>query len=496
MKTLHIKHIVAFIYKFLLVIIGFCIFYLLFQSINSGGYSVYAIPLNPKILLIGAFIYLGILFLISYIIKFLSNTTILTLSIIILVGILIGLIFGGSFFRFSYTYDIDYLHTTAWEIAIGKGKLSTLWYLERYPHQLNPAQFLSVFYTIGNFFGIKNYLQLGYFISYIFIWLSALFAWLSIKKMLNNQYAFIFLIAFLLNPIFYMYASYCYTDILCMPFIYGMIYILTIENKITVFSKSNYLLLILSGFIGCCGFFMRATNGIPVIAVLIFLILKKSNHKFNKIVSFTFGLCIAFSLWSGINHITDSGLNPEAKYPLEHWIAMGTDATNNGRYSVDAERFTHSFDTYNDKVLNGRDKIHEHISNIGFKGMGSLILTKLTILWTDGTNNMRAYFHEKSYLGNLNKYVIGDKRVLVRYFYQFVRIALFMGMIIGLIFEFKKTELNEESTLWISFFGVCLFYAFWEVMNRYSIPFIPMLIMLQAIGIGRIMGYKSHPPIA
>jgi hypothetical protein len=493
-------------YKILLVLIGICVFYILLQGINGTDFSPYTkTPLNSRILILGSFIYMGLLFLVSYIVKFLNKKICLIISSIFLIAIFIGLIVGGHIFRIEYSYDIHYLHTTASEIASGKKIISTLWYFDRYPHQWHAALFLSVFYSIGNFFGLRDSYQLVYFISYIFVWFSALFSWLSIRKVLGEQYAVLFLFAFLVNPILYMYASYCYTDVLCMPFMYSMIYIAITSNKTfsneanvirknyisTYRSSRSYLFLVLSGFLAGFGFFIRATNIIPAIAILILLLLNKDyEKKLKKIVSFIFGICIIWGLLSSISHLTDPGLNKDAAYPIEHWIAMGTDDTNNGRYSVESEKFTHSFEKYDEKVLNTRLRIWEHIDDIGFKGMTKLISRKMIILWTDGTNDMRAYFQKKNYRGNMVEYVIGDKQIILRYFYQFARLVLLMAMLITLLYELKKTELDEEAALWISFFGVCLFYSFWEVMSRYSMSFIPMLIMLEVIGIGRVFRYR------
>lgn len=508
MRVFHIEYIVQVLYKILLVAIGGVLLYLLFQSINGANLRLYVqVQLSPVVLLIGTSIYMGALFLVSYIMKFLSKKAIMILSIVFLVAILVGLIWGGHVFRMKYFYDIEYLHTTASEIATGKTEISTLWYLERYPHQWHAALFLSVFYAIGHFFGLETYLQFGYIMSYIFIWLSAFFSWLSIRRILNDRQAAVFLFAFFVNPIFYMYASYCYTDTLCMPFIYAMIYFIIVgntktasDNTVTIETDDirihhrirSLLFLGLAGFIGCFGFYIRATNGIPIIAALLFLLLQKEHmDKLKKIMSFTIGICIAMGLWNGISHVTDPGLNPEAAYPIEHWIVMGTDAEHNGLYSVEAEKFTHSFETHEGKVLNDRNKMFKQLGEIGPKGMGQLILRKLTILWTDGTNDMKSYFSEQSYLGSMDEYVIGHKQLKLRYLYQFVRAALILSMLIALILELKKKAMDVDAVLWISFFGVCLFYVFWEVMSRYSMSFIPMLIMLQAVGIGKMMKYEK-----
>lgn len=504
MKLFKIDNIFIFLYKILLAIIGSIIVYIMFKSSSSGYFSWYIkSPLNFVILLIGCIAHLGLLVLLSYTIKFLSEKTLTILSIMLLSLIFVALIVGGSIFRIEYSYDIKYLHTTAYEFVMGKGEeISTLWYLNRYPHQWNASIVLSVFYAIGNFFSLES--NLIYVASYLLVWFAAFFSWLSIRKMLNARYALLFLFAFFLHPIFYMYAAYFYTDNLSMPFIYAMMYIAISGNEILSNNRRidkkhtnkykvirGYLYILLSGVVGSIGFFVRATSGIPAIAILLLLVVYKPNYNnFKKAVSFLLGIGISLLLLTYIGHVTNPGLDKEGAFPAEHWVAMGTDSSFDGRYYMEAEKFTYSFKTHDAKVINNRKRILEHVHANGIKGSGKLILRKMVILWGDGTNDMEAYFNERNYLGSLSEFAIKDKTVLVKYVYQFVRLSLFTAVLIALFFEWKKKELDLQAVLWISFFGLCLFYGFWEVMSRYSITFIPMLIMLQSIGIGRLMKYK------
>lgn len=130
---------------------------------------------------------------------------------------------------------------------ISEGSLTiTGSYFSKYTNQIPLLIFVYGFTKIGSIFGCTNVLLMGTIFNAIFMSITAYFIYLIGKELKGPKTGLLALIFMVINPIFYLYTSYFYTDTLCMPFAVIGLYLIIKSIKVNN-TRNKIILGILSG---------------------------------------------------------------------------------------------------------------------------------------------------------------------------------------------------------------------------------------------------------
>lgn len=477
-----VNKLLDYSYKFILIftIVGFAIALIgaIFFYVNrSHNY------LNPLILIIGSFLYICLIYkLYKFILKFDSKKRkILIISLLCLQFILLFL----STFIINSIPKVDLIHIlTGINSLNNSGVIVNSDYFSVYP---NNKFILLLLYNINKISPSNINLLFGLFSSFCIV-ITSFFTYKTVKEISDEPKALISLFICVFSPIFYLYVSYIYTDILMLPFASILIY-LTILLKNNLNHKNRMIFCILTGIVAVIAYKIRAVAIFVVIAYFVYLIF---NKKIKVLIKDALLIFISgFLILSGINILEKNifvDIDKSKEFPMTHWIMMGVNAENNGYYSQDDYNFTASFDDINDKKDANMKVIKERISNQGIIGNTELLVKKIVSVWSKGDYSYQKYLELVKDYNSSYKYLLEDKNIIINYLLQFSKIAILFLCIVSLLILLKN---NKKSIVAILLFGSLLFYLIWEVCPRYGLSFLPFMIILTSYSYDKL-DINSH----
>ena len=290
----------------------------------------------------------------------------------------------------------------------------------------------------------------------------------------TQKQAFLTLLLCLSFTPYWMYLPIAYTDIFSMPF-FVFILLFAVQYQ----QKQSIPLLIGIGALGAIGYYFKGTPIIAVIAATIYLIFALPNIK-SKARSL---LCIipvflitALLVGCFINKLpfySDEERNLY-KYPVTHWIYMGL--VDNGRWNANVVGMTNACPDYNTKREFTVSAIKETLSDYGAEGVFWHVTQKeALVMFNKGTLNaeicvLRTPVHERFVSSMLDSDSVFNS--IYQYYSQGYFRLLLLLFIFGIAIRLKKfftppIVLHPIDLLYLTAFGVFLFYAFWEVDSRY-----------------------------
>lgn len=467
-----LNNILNFSYNTLLVFTIICF------SISLIGATFFCVNrsynyLNPLILILGSIIYL---LLIIKLYKFVINLDdkykkIICAILLILQAILLLV----SSFIISSVPTVDLVHILTGINSLNhEGILINNEYFSVYP---NNRFLLVILYNIQKI--NPNYSHtLFSFVSSLSITIMSFFTYKTVKKISNNiNKGLICLFVCVFSPIFYLYVSYYYTDILMLPFASILLYLI-INNDCNNSFKKDIIYSLLIGVVSVLGYKIRAVSIFLLIAYFVYLIFMK---KIKKLLRTGIPIIIAAILTLFcLNKLEDNffkEIDKNKEFPMTHWVMMGLNEEHSGYYSQDDYNLSSSAFDVNERIDLNILEIKNRLSDLGPIGLIKLFCSKLVTVWGKGD-----YSYQK-YLGLVNdynvsyKYLIEDKNIVINYLLQISKIGILVLVIISLI---KLLKENKKSMLAISIFGATLFYLIWEVCPRYGLSFLPWLIILSS----------------
>ncbi len=342
-----------------------------------------------------------------------------------------------------------------------------------------------VLYWVFRFFrglGLENYRLAGGIFHVVLLFFIYVAAYLILKRIADIQTVAAVMFILLLNPAFYAYASYYYTDTVSLFFtITGaclMLYVLELHPERQLIS---FILSILSGFLIGLAVQIRVTSIFLVIASAICAMVKGYWRKLAAHgAPFLGGFLLFMMLWSRLYayHVdfdtSDSGIT------VEHFLMMGS--RGRGTYSAEDVKFTRSFRTHEERAANNWRVYKQRICRNGFLGNLRLAFTKEAIVWGIGS---RGYSQYTRYVVDKNAcyhWITGEKSACFRAYMQAYNIILFFVILRGLLITRKKSRM-DMLILSVYWGGALVFYLFWEAHARHSVSFLPFLTMLAVPGI-------------
>lgn len=464
------NNIFKFIYKFLLI---FTI--IIFSIALFGGIFFYENRsfdrFNPIPIVIGIIIYI---FLIFKIIKFISKLNekqkkYITIGLIV-VHFLLLLI---SAFLISSIPQVDLIH-----ILKGINSLNstnTLFNSEYFSVYPNNQFLLLMLYNLQKLSPANGEVIFKIFSS-LCITIAAIFTYKSIKKVFDQDKALTSLIIWVTSPIFYLYVSYYYTDILMLPFA-SILFYLIILLKDETSQKKSLIYSLLVGIIAIIGYKIRAVSIFLLIAYFVYLVLTKNFKNIIKQfipIILTAGLTIiSISIWD--NQVFNNNIDKDKEFPLTHWIMMGLNPENDGYYNQDDYDLSFRAQNKEERTKLNIEVIKSRLSSTTPLQMLKLFNTKINTIWAKGDYSYQKYLALVDNYNYSYHYLLEDKNIILNYALQIIKLSILVLSIFALIALYKTKKI---SIIAIALFGASLFYLIWEVCPRYGLSFLPWLIIL------------------
>ena len=473
-------------YKLVLALLLIFMIYVTYSSI----FNIYtpSYDFKPIILIIGTIVILSLFITLKHFIDKISEKTCNVLVLIISLIFFILLLIVGNSIKSNPTADLSNIIKEVKVMLQNGGKVEDTWYFSMYSNQV---PLLTLIYFITK---IKNIFLVGEFESFLIVihavslTITAVLTYLSVKKISDYKSGLLTLIFFVINPVMYIYASYYYTDTLCMPFVMMGIYLYIsgVKGK-----KNNNIILslIFSGIAFAISIKIRVVCAILVIGLVIGLFLSNEKYKkiIIKIVYLIIGIVIGVLICKGVESRIDFKEQDNYKFPIYHWIMLGSNQKNDGRFSIEDWNYTNSKSTYEEKKNADKEKIIQRYKEIWDNGLISFLKTKLRVVWTNGTYNYHINIVNVENKNMIYDYTIGNKSIFLHYYMQILKIVILVLFLCEIITRFKQKEIDFfYSGINISIFGAFIFYLMWEVMTKYSLSFLPWMFLAFHIGINSI----------
>lgn len=472
----------------MLLIWGFITYSSIFNVYQIRGF--YGKPVLPLLIVLGIIVLLLMLVMIYKKIEN-YNEKIHNKIALIIIGIsFIVLLCFSLTYQAITTYDLSHIvdqvkmllnnHTH----IVGDNN-----YFSVYPNQIPLFVFVYFMSLLATIIKVdpNNFMII---INCILIALSFGFTYKILKKLFDSRIALIGLILLVLCPDFYLYASYYYTDILCIPFsIIGYYCLIMLDYEPR---KRGYLYGLIAGIMFAIGCKLRVVSVFLLIAFIIDVILKNNiKNSIKKIVPVMISFIVLVSLYSKVLEPYFK-INIDDKYtlPFTHWIMMGANTNTDGGYDSSDINLTLSYDN---KIKGNINEINNRIKNQDLL----FVSNKIRRVWSSGEYDSLHKYQNVSKIDNTYNLLIGEGSIVIRYFQQILKATIYLLFLITIgsqLLSKNKYEDSKVSNLIISVFGAFIFYLFWEALSRYSFSFLPWIVIGSSTsikGIEQILKYKT-----
>ena len=437
--------------------------------------------LSPIIVILGTIIAFFLFKFIYKQIKKLSSKKIKIIAIIISILFFIGLLLVGLLLPISSVTDLSHIIEYVNRMFSLDSLTITGSYFSKYTNQVPLLIFAYFFTKIGSIFGCTNVVLMGTIFNALFMSIMAFFIYLTGKELKDEKTGLLALIFTVINPIFYLYSSFFYTDTLCMPFAVIGLY-LAIKCIKTDSIKKKILFGILSGLIFFIGLKVRIVVVILLIAILaLILINKEIKHKLKIYFVLLIGLVVGLLGFKVAYSFFDINLNPNEAFPITHWLMMGLNEEHTGGYNGRDHDLTFNEKTYEEKKEANIEEIKTRLKELGPIGLIKLEGAKIARTWSSGNYGVYAKLNNTSDGVGIYEYLggYGNTNIFLKYSLQILKTYISFMILLGLVTRFRKKSdtYHYEDIIYIALFGAILFYILWESAQRYSLSFLPWMII-------------------
>ena len=310
---------------------------------------------------------------------------------------------------------------------------------------------------------------------------SNVMGWRLVSRFVSERTGTKALFLLTINPVLYFYTFWVYSATLSIPFLLGIMYlgmgIYRADTGKKVLRDSIGI-----GIFAGISYYVRPTSLIPFIALVclgILLVIK--DHRAVKKVLLSFAavfMCILLcsKVVTGINESVFSQVSDKA-FPVTHWVMMSSHG--DGTVSAEDEEFTMSFDTKEEKTAATIQAAKENYKTLGIKGTLKLWYHKIGVTFGDGFSQIRSRLIVDENMGEIQEWISGryaDWLALYCDAFRIVTLFLILWNLLVRIYHKAYDPLLLLAAL--TFVGGLLFYCLWEVKASYSIPFVPVMVLL------------------
>lgn len=468
----------------LLVIFGYISYCTVFNIYRP------AIEMKPIVIMIGVIVLILLMIKLYSKFKPLSKRQTCIIASILLAIFFIGMCVIGNLVTSIPSFDLSSIIREENIMLKNGGKFVSEAYFARYTNQSPVAILIYFFYKLGATLGISacNLKRFMIIINSLFVTITALFTFLSVKKIYTDKAGLLALLFFVINPIFYVYSSYFYTDTLCMPFASIAIYLFIIATKTEATMFKQVLIFMLAGAVLGLGFEIRVVLGILLIGMALAMIINRplTRKKFLSISLLIIGFVIGIVIYFFVSQPFGILKNKNLEYPIVHWVMFALNEKSDGKFNADDFSYTHKYSSIDEKKEADLKRIKKRLDDMGISGWISLAKKKIAVNWSNGDYDYISKMENVEEVNKLYEYVAGNKKIFLLYLLQIFKATLMIAFTCSILEQLRKRENTCDTIIYISIFGAVLFYFIWEVSSRYSLCFIPWMTIVFVPGLEKI----------
>lgn len=481
MKTFCIKAIAAICSAFFGIALLFTVF--------KGPGTVGNWKTSPLATVIGMLTLLGVLLLLlRHLPRQAKRMRQLGFVMFVLIGV--GLIATCCLISAPFSTDLRYCHSAAMSL-VETGSINLKAYLAKYEHQQPLTLLLALLYKIALSLGVTNTVAVGEGFHIVCILCSALCAAWIASRLFSRRTGLLTLCLFALSPIFYLYAPRFYNDLPACAFaLLAAVCVLQGDDHKGVRALVFYAA---SGLLLCVAIQLRATMAILLIAYVIALPFAKGVRRSLAILApvlsgLVIGLLI-FSLLLARFGVSDDAL----RFPLTHWLMLGSNLNTFGTYNAANHNATYAVTGVAQKTALNLSVIAAQLGEMSIIDLITLLLKKLTIVWSDGAFSIEHYMGSSETYGAFWELFYGARSAPIMLLCQISYGVALLGMVLyALRIFFHPLEADGGMVFLLGMAGAGAFYLLWEANARYGLSFLPWMLLLCAQGYTKLGAQLTH----
>lgn len=332
-----------------------------------------------------------------------------------------------------------------------------------------------IFYIGKMLFGEAiNYSIVGGAFNVVMIWMGILCFFALIDKVTHSyKTAFFYKMLMVFNPMFFVYASYYYTDTIAIP-----ISIAAVLCVVTAFQSEKlkkYIFLFFSGILFAVAAKIRIVTLIIAIAIVVYLVYEGLwKSLFRLLTLFGAAFLITGFLYGVIYDYHVPFDTSEREVPITHFLMMGSHG--NGTYDNEDVEYTKSIQNPEERKQKTWNAYVENLKNNGIAGNVKLLLKKEAV-WGIGTRGYYQYIKDVKKETFLYQLIAGEYSGITKGILQAYNLTVMLLIFMGLMHSRHKLSMLQLILI-IYWGGTILFTALWEAHPRHIMTYIPFLILM------------------
>ena len=364
-------------------------------------------------------------------------------------------------------------------------------YFMKYPNNIPICLFTYFWLRLAELFRIPREVWMEYIklVNLLFMNFGMWCGYRILRRHQSASAALRYLMLILVNPLWYLLGEMYYTSTISLAFSMGAIWLFDSAGRQETLWK-KYTQYALAGILLAAGYQIRATVIITAAALLIYAVLRirsfrRSREAFS-VLAVLFGAVLMLGAYKTAERHY-AGFDPsQTGYPAVHWVMMS--AQGEGQYNSADDAYTGSFSTKEERTRADLDRLKERLEQIGTGGLLTLFRNKLRVAFSDGDDDYASLFQTMREASPVQKYINGSRSdYLAVYLHSYH--SLLCGLILlALVWRAFRGKRGFLDVIALNVCGAYLFYLIWEVDEAYSIPFMLMLLMLEAAGMEKLDG--------
>ena len=364
-------------------------------------------------------------------------------------------------------------------------------YFMKYPNNIPICLFTYFWLRLAELFRIPREVWMEYIklVNLLFMNFGMWCGYRILRRYQSASAALRYLMLILVNPLWYLLGEMYYTSTISLAFSMGAIWLFDSAGRQETLWK-KYTQYALAGILLAAGYQIRATVIITAAALLIYAVLRirsfrRSREAFS-VLAVLFGAVLMLGAYKTAERHY-AGFDPsQTGYPAVHWVMMS--AQGEGQYNSADDAYTGSFSTKEERTRADLDRLKERLEQMGPGGLLTLFRNKLRVAFSDGDDDYASLFQTMREASPVQKYINGSRSdYLAVYLHSYH--SLLCGLILlALVWRAFRGKRGFLDVIALNVCGAYLFYLIWEVDEAYSIPFMLMLLMLEAAGMEKLDG--------
>ena len=364
-------------------------------------------------------------------------------------------------------------------------------YFMKYPNNIPICLFTYFWLRLAELFRIPREVWMEYIklVNLLFMNFGMSCGYRILRRYQSASAALRYLMLILVNPLWYLLGEMYYTSTISLAFSMGAIWLFDSAGRQETLWK-KYTQYALAGILLAAGYQIRATVIITAAALLIYAVLRirsfrRSREAFS-VLAVLFGAVLMLGAYKTAERHY-AGFDPsQTGYPAVHWVMMS--AQGEGQYNSADDAYTGSFSTKEERTRADLDRLKERLEQMGPGGLLTLFRNKLRVAFSDGDDDYASLFQTMREASPVQKYINGSRSdYLAVYLHSYH--SLLCGLILlALVWRAFRGKRGFLDVIALNVCGAYLFYLIWEVDEAYSIPFMLMLLMLEAAGMEKLDG--------